>query len=64
VPRLVTADLRLAVALPAGPWAIQSAYLSGSVHVVICRVMLLDPLTAVIGGDLLVHTAAKVRGSS
>lgn len=52
-PVLLVAVLSLALALPVGLWAMQSAYLTGSPQVVICCLTLADPLTAVIGGYLL-----------
>jgi hypothetical protein len=62
VPLMVTAALGLAIALPVGLWAMQSAYVSGSPHVVICCLTLLDPLTAVVGGDLLLQDGVAVTG--
>lgn len=62
VPLLVTAALGFAIALPVGLWAMQSAYLSGSPHVVICCLTLLDPLAAVVGGDLLLQDGVAVTG--
>jgi hypothetical protein len=52
-PDLVVAVLGIALALPVGLWAMQTAYLTGSAQVVICCLTLADPLTAVIGGYLL-----------
>jgi drug/metabolite transporter (DMT)-like permease len=52
---LITAVVGLALALPVGLWAMQTAYQSGSPHVVICCLTLLDPLVAVSGGNLLLH---------
>lgn len=62
LPVLVTAAVVLAVALPVGVWAMQSAYLTGSPHVVICCLTLLDPVTAVVGGWLLVDDGVAVTG--
>jgi hypothetical protein len=52
-PDLLVAVLGIALALPVGLWAMQAAYLNGSPQVVICCLTLADPLTAVIGGYLL-----------
>ncbi len=52
---LVTAVVGIAVALPVGLWAMQTAYVSGSPHVVICCLTLMDPIAAVAGGILLLH---------
>lgn len=52
-PDLLVAVLGIALALPVGLWAMQTAYLNGSPQVVICCLTLADPLTAVIGGYLL-----------
>ena len=49
----VVALLCIAVALPLGLWTMQTAYLAGSPHLVVCCLALLDPLAAVIGGHLL-----------
>jgi drug/metabolite transporter (DMT)-like permease len=54
-PVLVAALLCIAVALPVGLWTMQTAYVSGSPHLVVCCLALLDPLAAVIGGNLLLH---------
>jgi hypothetical protein len=64
VPLLVAAALGLATALPVGLWAMQSAYVSGSPHVVICCLTLLDPLTAVVGGDLLLQDGVAVPAAT
>lgn len=55
LPLLVVSALGIAVALPVGLWAMQTAYLSGSAHVVLCCLTLVDPVTAVVGGGLLLH---------
>jgi hypothetical protein len=52
-PDLVVAVLGIALALPVGLWAMQTAYVTGSPQVVICCLTLADPLTAVVGGYLL-----------
>jgi hypothetical protein len=61
-PVLLTAVLGLAVALPVGLWAMQSAYLSGSPHIVICCLTLIDPISAVLGGNLLLQDGVAVGG--
>ncbi len=55
LPLLVTAVVGVALALPVGLWAMQTAYTAGSPHVVICCLTLVDPITAVLGGYLLLH---------
>ncbi len=62
VPLLVVSIIGFAAALPVGLWAMQSAYVSGSPHVVICCLTLMDPLAAVIGGRLLLHDGATISG--
>ena len=52
-PALLVAVAGIAASLPVGLWAMQAAYLHGSPQVVICCLTLADPLTAVIGGYLL-----------
>lgn len=52
----------MALALPLGIWAMQSAYLFGSPQVVICCLTLVDPLTAVLGGRLLLRDGASILG--
>ena len=59
---VVTSVVGLAVALPVGVWAMQSAYLFGSPQVVICCLTLVDPLTAVVGGRVLLQDGAAVTG--
>lgn len=59
---IVTSLVGIALALPLGVWAMQSAYLFGSPQVVICCLTLIDPLTAVIGGRLLLQDGASVMG--
>lgn len=61
-PVLLVAVLGLALALPVGLWAMQSAYLSGSPHVVICCLTLVDPISAVLGGHLLLRDGVAVGG--
>lgn len=52
---LIVAVAGIVVALPVGLWAMQMAYVSGSPHVVICCLTLVDPLAAVAGGVLLLN---------
>ena len=59
---VVTSLVGVALALPLGVWAMQSAYLFGSPQVVICCLTLVDPLTAVVGGRLLLHDGAAFAG--
>jgi hypothetical protein len=54
--------LGLGLSLPAGLWAMQTAYLSGSPHVVICCLTLVDPISAVIGGHLLLQDGVDIAG--
>ena len=61
-PVLLTAVLGLALALPVGLWAMQTAYLAGSPHVVICCLTLADPITAVLGGHWLLQDGVAVSG--
>jgi hypothetical protein len=60
---VVTSLLGLALALPLGVWAMQSAYLFGSPQVVICCLTLVDPLSAVVGGRVLLQDGATITGS-
>jgi len=62
LPTCVVALLGLCAALPVGLWAMQAAYLSGSPHVVICCLTLIDPLAAVFGGRLMLHDGVAVSG--
>jgi hypothetical protein len=62
LPLLLVSLLGTAVALPVGLWAMQTAYLSGSAHVVLCCLTLVDPLTAVGGGQLLLHDGVALTG--
>ena len=59
---VVTSLVGLAVALPVGVWAMQSAYLFGSPQVVICCLTLVDPLAAVLGGRTFLQDGAAVTG--
>lgn len=59
---VVTSVVGLCIALPLGIWAMQSAYLFGSPQVVICCLTLIDPLTAVIGGRVLLSDGAAITG--
>lgn len=52
---LVTSGACLLAIVPVGVWALQTAYASGSAPVVICCLTLIDPLTAVAGGAVLLH---------
>lgn len=52
---LVCSVSGLVLGLAVGSWAMQAAFLSGSPHVVICCLTLVDPLTAVGGGYLLLQ---------
>lgn len=60
VPLLVTALLCIGVALPVGVWSMQTAYISGSPHVVICCLTLVDPVAAVALGQWLLHEGATM----
>ena len=51
----VVALLCIVVALPVGLWTMQTAFLAGSPHLVVCCLALLDPLAAVVGGRLLLR---------
>ncbi|HEY0238845.1 MAG TPA: DMT family transporter [Friedmanniella sp.] len=61
---VVTSLVGLGLALPLGIWAMQSAYLFGSPQVVICCLTLIDPLTAVVGGRLLLQDGATITGTT
>jgi hypothetical protein len=61
-PVLLAAVLGLGLSLPTGLWAMQTAYLSGSPHVVICCLTLVDPISAVIGGHLLLQDGVDITG--
>ena len=63
-PLLLAALLGMAVMLPTGVWAMQTAYISGSPQVVICCLTLIDPLTAVIGGRLLLHDGVPITSAT
>jgi drug/metabolite transporter (DMT)-like permease len=62
VALVVTALVGIAVVLPLGIWATQSAYLYGSPQVVTCCLILIDPLAAVVGGRVLLHDGAPIAG--
>ncbi len=62
VALVVTALVGIALVLPLGIWATQSAYLFGSPQVVTCCLILVDPLAAVIGGRALLHDGAAFTG--
>lgn len=62
VPLLVTAVVGIALALSVGMWAMQSAYAAGSPQVVICCLTLVDPITAVAGGYLLLDDGVMLPG--
>lgn len=53
LPLFFAALAGLAAALPVGWWAVQSAYVAGSAQVVLCCLTLVDPITAVAGGNAL-----------
>ena len=55
---LVTALLGLAITLPTGVWSMQNAYVSGAPQLVICCLTLLDPLVAILGGQILLGEGA------
>jgi hypothetical protein len=59
---VLTALCGIALALPLGGWAVQSAYLFGPPQVVICCLTVVDPLTAVVGGRVLLQDGADVTG--
>ncbi|GAA3555880.1 hypothetical protein GCM10022197_08830 [Microlunatus spumicola] len=61
---VVTAVFAVAVALPVGVGAMQSAYLLGAPQVVVCCLTLVDPLTAVVGGRTLLHDGAALSGTT
>jgi hypothetical protein len=61
---LVSALVGGAVAVPVGVWAMQTAYISGSPHVVICWLTLLDPLAAVTLGRLLLNEGAAMTSAT
>ncbi len=61
---VITSLVGIAVALPLGVWAMQSAYVVGSPQVVICCLTLVDPLAAVVGGRLLLHDGTAVTGGT
>jgi hypothetical protein len=59
-PLLLTALSAMALTLPVGFWAMQTAYISGSPQVVVCCMTLIDPLTAAIGGRFLLQEGAAI----
>lgn len=59
---VVTSLAGIALALPLVVWAMQSTNLFGSPQVVICCLTLIDPVTAVVGGKLLLQDGARVTG--
>lgn len=59
---VVVAASGIVAAVPLGVWAVQAAYLSGVPQVVICVLTLVDPLTAVVGGRLLLHDGGAMTG--
>lgn len=61
-PVLTVAVIGVVVALPVGLWAMHAAYLSGTPHVVVCCLTLVDPLAAVLGGRILLHEGAGLAG--
>lgn len=64
LPLLLTAVLGVALVLVVGLWAMQSAYTVGSAQVVICCLTLVDPITAVVGGYLLLNDGVTLSGLS
>ncbi|WP_375424111.1 DMT family transporter [uncultured Friedmanniella sp.] len=62
LPLLTVCGLAIVVALPVGLWAMQTAYLTGSAHVVLCCLTLVDPVTAVAAGRLLLHDGVALSG--
>lgn len=63
LPLLLTSAAGVALALPVGSWAMQSAYLTGPPQAVLCCLTLLDPLTAVAAGRLLLHDGVALGRS-
>lgn len=61
-PLVATALGGVAVALLTGVWAVQSAYTAGAPQVVLCCLTLLDPLTAVLGGEALLGDGVVLDG--
>lgn len=64
LPLLWTALAGMALALPLGLWSMQTAYTAGSPQVVICCLTLVDPITAVVGGFLLLHDGVALSALS
>ncbi|SDU83279.1 hypothetical protein SAMN04488544_0659 [Microlunatus sagamiharensis] len=62
LPLTVVAVLGLASALPLGLWCTQGAYAVGAPQVVVCCLTLVDPVTAVVGGRLLLRDGAALGG--
>jgi hypothetical protein len=63
-PLLLTALSAMALTLPVGFWAMQTAYVSGSPQVVVCCMTLIDPLTAAIGGRFLLQEGASISAAT
>ncbi|SDS95665.1 hypothetical protein SAMN04488543_2717 [Friedmanniella luteola] len=63
LPLLVTAATGIALALPTGLWAMQTAYTAGAPQVVVCCLTLLDPVTAVLGGGALLSDGVDLTGA-
>jgi hypothetical protein len=61
---LASALLEGVVVVLVGVWAQQRAYISGSPHVVICCLTLIDPLTAVALGRVLLKEAAAISSAT
>ena len=58
LPLFLVALSGMALTLPIGFWAMQTAYVSGSPQVVVCCMTLIDPVTAAVGGRLLLQEGA------
>jgi len=63
LPLLAATLAGIALALPVGSWAMQTGYTAGSPQVVICTLTLVDPVTAVVGGHLLLHDGVALSGA-
>lgn len=61
---LLTALIGIALCVPSGVWAMQTAYISGSPQVVICVLTLLDPLAAVVGGHFLLNDGVALTAAT
>ena len=63
LPLLIVALSGMALTLPIGFWAMQTAYVSGSPQVVVCCMTLIDPVTAAVGGRLLLQEGAALTSA-